>query len=38
MKTKYYDLTRKFGYDDLFVINRGGRKKYIYRDFEKRPY
>ena len=35
MKTKYYDLKRNYGYYDLFVINRGGRKKYKYEDFGK---
>ena len=35
MKTKYYDLKRNYGDYDLFVINRGGRKKYSYGDFGK---
>ena len=35
MKAKYYDLKRNYGYYDLFVINRGGRKKYNYGDLGK---
>ena len=35
LKTKYYDLKRNYGYYDLFVINRGGRKKYKQGDFGK---
>ena len=38
MKTKYYDLKRNYGYYDLFVINRGGRKKYSEEDFGKKTY
>jgi len=35
MKTKYYDLKRNYGYYDLFVINREGRKNIEMVDFGK---
>ena len=35
MKTKYNDLKRNYGNYDLFVINRGDRKKYNEGDFGK---
>ena len=35
MMTKYYHLKRNQGDYDIFVINRGGRKKYSEGDFDK---
>ena len=32
MNTKYYDLKGNYGNYDLFVINKGGSKKYTYED------
>ena len=32
MNTKYYDLKGNYGNYDLFVINKGGSKKYTFED------
>ena len=35
MDTKYYDIRKNYGNNNLFVVNRGGQKKYHLRDLGK---